>query len=358
MRRIKRTLLILPPTTPRIEKTVYMPPISPTTLEPFKVLSKLSNKNDELSITPISMALRSLQTYSCFIPNKSFEFMVSGELIKKLETVLKNDRCCGVYVKFQRHGRERKGLIMPTVSHSVWSLFYLSDRFDVDKMTERFQSQTETQTQTQVHKNDGAQVQSQTENSALLVSSTKISYTKLDFLKQCSRWSSNHKFTKQQNLASLPPFTFENRPLTSSGSSPRPISEIEQPSQPSQSQINVELTNIDPQEFLASKYFTFLYTQSTPIQYFVKTTLPKVHILAHDNVELVKESISKFILPSMNEFDKRHAGVSGIDTTHHTFIKEHLLNEIPFIGLDDNKEKADVENGEIKFRNVFSRLEN
>ncbi|GME75475.1 unnamed protein product [Ambrosiozyma monospora] len=325
-----------------------MPPTSPTTLEPFKVLSKLSTKNDELSITPISMALRSLQTYSCFIPNKSFEFMPSGELIKKLENLLKNNRYCGVYIKFQRHGSERKGLIMPTVSHSVWSLFYLSDRFDVDKMTEGFKLP---QTQSQVQENEGSVVLSPTQRSALLASPTKISYTKSDFLKQCSQWSSNHKFTKQQDLASLPPFTFENHPLTLSVPvlAPKPASETEQPS----SQTNVELTNIDPQEFLASKYFTFLYTQSTPIQYFVKTTLPKVHILAHDNVELVKQSISKFILPTMNAFDKRHAGVSGIDTTHHTFIKEHLLNEIPFIEIDDDKEKADVENGEIKYRKAF-----
>lgn len=65
--------------------------------------------------------------------------------------------------------------------------------------------------------------------------------------------------------------------------------------------IESPLKTAGPLQYLADRYFATLY-QSMPLEYFTKTTLPKVHILAKDET---KDTLTKFIM-TVDKFDTRH----------------------------------------------------
>ncbi|ODV84528.1 hypothetical protein CANARDRAFT_29066 [[Candida] arabinofermentans NRRL YB-2248] len=99
-----------------------------------------------------------------------------------------------------------------------------------------------------------------------------------------------------------------------------------------------KLTNVDPQEFLAERYFSTLYKDTIPLQFFTKTALPRTHVLAHSNTPLVKESLNKFVIKSMLDFDNRNKHIiidleNALKTDDDGFINEnHLLDpaELPY----------------------------
>lgn len=77
-------------------------------------------------------------------------------------------------------------------------------------------------------------------------------------------------------------------------------------------QLEDSLKTVDPEEYLANNYFSILYQERTPLPFFPKSTLPRIHILAHSNTKLVKESIMKFLITSVDLFDRRHSFVQMI----------------------------------------------
>lgn len=66
------------------------------------------------------------------------------------------------------------------------------------------------------------------------------------------------------------------------------------------------LKEIDPMEFLLDKYFTLLYSSSNMLEHFVKSSIPKMHLLRRDNVQLAKDCLVKLSVGSLNKFEKRH----------------------------------------------------
>ncbi|KAG7893186.1 hypothetical protein KL935_002556 [Ogataea polymorpha] len=66
-----------------------------------------------------------------------------------------------------------------------------------------------------------------------------------------------------------------------------------------------KLSHVDPHAFLAERYFSTLYQSTTPLQYFAKTALPRVHVLSRSNCQLARDTISSFIIRSMTNFNQR-----------------------------------------------------
>lgn len=66
------------------------------------------------------------------------------------------------------------------------------------------------------------------------------------------------------------------------------------------------LKTIDPIEYLTDRYFTTLYSASMSIEHFVKSSIPKMHLLRRDNVKLAKDCLSKLIIETLSDFDRRH----------------------------------------------------
>ncbi|KAG7866713.1 hypothetical protein KL918_003610 [Ogataea parapolymorpha] len=66
-----------------------------------------------------------------------------------------------------------------------------------------------------------------------------------------------------------------------------------------------KLSHVDPHAFLAERYYSTLYQSTTPLQFFAKTALPRVHVLSRSNYQLARETISSFIIRSMTNFNQR-----------------------------------------------------
>ncbi|QPG74052.1 hypothetical protein FOA43_001372 [Brettanomyces nanus] len=96
-------------------------------------------------------------------------------------------------------------------------------------------------------------------------------------------------------------------------------------------QIEGSVETVDPQEFLGTRYFTMLYKQSMPLEFFTKSTLPRVQILSHSNTQLSKDSISQLVIGSIALFDKRHSFtqmVNDDDFSMDIFKEKWIDNQI------------------------------
>ncbi|KAH3667238.1 hypothetical protein OGAPHI_002887 [Ogataea philodendri] len=109
--------------------------------------------------------------------------------------------------------------------------------------------------------------------------------------------------------------------------------------------IPAKLTNVDPQEFLAERYFTTLYNTTIPLQYFTKTALSRMHVLSHSNEKLAIESISKLLILTMSEFNERFSFTSE----NVTIQDDHLLDPDEFRYRKEYLHNcADLENRHLK----------
>jgi len=67
----------------------------------------------------------------------------------------------------------------------------------------------------------------------------------------------------------------------------------------------------DPLMFIYSRYFSILYSLTTPLSYFPKTSLARVKILCDNEQEKLSQTLEKLYL-SIEEMDSRHQGKYGI----------------------------------------------
>lgn len=71
--------------------------------------------------------------------------------------------------------------------------------------------------------------------------------------------------------------------------------------------VDDSLTKVDPQEYLGYRYFMMLYKEAIPTQFFTKSTISRVYVLAHFDNELVRQSLSKYMIKTIRDFDKRYS---------------------------------------------------
>jgi DNA replication regulator SLD3 len=76
----------------------------------------------------------------------------------------------------------------------------------------------------------------------------------------------------------------------------------------------------DPLMFIYSRYFSILYSLTTPLSYFPKTSLARVKILCDNEQEKLSQTLEKLYL-SIEEMDSRHQGKHGILTNLFTEIE-------------------------------------
>lgn len=104
---------------------------------------------------------------------------------------------------------------------------------------------------------------------------------------------------------------------------------------------------IDPVKFLADKYLLILYNKSTLLEHFVKSSIPKMHLLRRDDIQLAKDSLRGLIIGSIIDFDKRHS----IEPRYDENLK---IKEFKNRWLDDN---FLLDSSEKKYRNkVLEKL--
>lgn len=70
---------------------------------------------------------------------------------------------------------------------------------------------------------------------------------------------------------------------------------------------------IDPIKFLCDRYFATLYEDSTLLEHFVKSSIPKMHLLRRDNLKLAKDCLFNLMVESLIDFDKRHSLIPRYD---------------------------------------------
>lgn len=88
------------------------------------------------------------------------------------------------------------------------------------------------------------------------------------------------------------------------------------------------LKSIDPIEFLTDKYFFLLYNNSAILEYFIKSSIPRMYLLSRDNTKLVKDSLSKLIIESLLKFDQRHEfGVQYDNIFKYDTFKNYWLSD-------------------------------
>ena len=96
------------------------------------------------------------------------------------------------------------------------------------------------------------------------------------------------------------------------------------------------LRTIDPVEFLTDKYFTTLYSASTMLEHFVKSSIPKMHLLRRDNLKLAKDCLSKLLIETLSDFDRRY----DFQNEHESILK---LESFKKLWLSDEKLLDEIE---------------
>lgn len=68
--------------------------------------------------------------------------------------------------------------------------------------------------------------------------------------------------------------------------------------------LSIPLHDIDPIQFLADRYCRTLYTQIV-IDHFPKSTLPKMHLLTRNTIQLAKDTLITLAIPNLDTLDSR-----------------------------------------------------
>lgn len=98
----------------------------------------------------------------------------------------------------------------------------------------------------------------------------------------------------------------------------------------------------DPLTFLYSRYFSTLYSLTTPLNYFPKTALTRFKIMCDNEDEKMSTNLQKLFLP-VDEMDNRHLGKYGILKT-----SDGAYESYEGTNLNLAKEKS-----ELEFQNEF-----
>jgi hypothetical protein len=101
------------------------------------------------------------------------------------------------------------------------------------------------------------------------------------------------------------------------------------------------LRSIDPIQFIIDKYFTTLYQPSVILEHFVKSSLPKMHLLRRDNSKLAKECLSNLRIDSIIQFDKRHMFDATESSNVEEFIEKWISSDI-FITESEKEYRSDA----------------
>lgn len=92
------------------------------------------------------------------------------------------------------------------------------------------------------------------------------------------------------------------------------------------------LKSIDPVEFLTDKYLFLLYNNSTVVEYFIKSSIPRMYLLSRNNTKLIKDCLSRLIIESLLKFDQRHEfGVQYDNIFKHDTFKNYWLSQNFFL---------------------------
>lgn len=121
------------------------------------------------------------------------------------------------------------------------------------------------------------------------------------------------------------------------------------------------LKTIDPLQFLTDKYFTTLYSASTMLEHFVKSSIPKMNLLRRDNLKLAKDCLSRLLIETLSDFDRRydvqneHQGILKLDNFQKVWLSdEKLLDEMErSFRLDHLKQQNFTQNMDLDKLNEF-----
>lgn len=216
------------------------------------------------------------------------------ELLNKYVSA-KHSGAIGYFVSIQPEGsvQKRFGIIIPGPTKPMWTVFYIN----VKKLNGSFDTDT----------------------CFKLLPSEYIQDSHSLILNHCDLTASSKKFFEEV-FSNNPSNVSE--PYSASFSMKLPKANLDSRDT---KLLEDSLKTIDPGEYLANSYFSTLYEERIPLPFFPKSTLPRIHVLAHSNTKLVKECITKFLITSMSFFDKRHIFVQIINDDE--FDLEHFKSK-------------------------------
>lgn len=101
----------------------------------------------------------------------------------------------------------------------------------------------------------------------------------------------------------------------------------------------------DPLDYLKSKYYSILYSPSTPLSYFSKTALPRLKILCKDNNDTLKSTLLK-IFCLINHLNIRHDGNFGVlkrlqNSVETLDLQYEVSNQINFLTSNNLLKESD-----------------
>lgn len=262
-----------------------------------------------------TLGLANATNYPSVINNSTSSGFISVSLYDKLileflcNQLKNNISSFGIYVQILDNNNSKKpldyGLLTPTASDSIWCVKLISDIPKTDfNLTSSLRSSPQYSSISDVKK-----LLFQKDRNIPLFSSSLLVNENYNSLVDIGNTVTENTFDTTKFDLGLGIQHNNSNDNTSFTASPEKVLKI-----------------IDPIEFLTDKYFATLYGKSTMIEHFVKSSIPKMHILRRDNSKLAKDCLSKLLIESLIDFDKRHDfGLESVNVIKLDIFKSNWL---------------------------------